>query len=390
MPNILYTYDQGSLVGRWPGKCVRKQGVGPRREGQIYLGKVIDKAKHIFWKKDRGYYTFNPEDQTFGEVAQEDVPDAFVEPDARKRKAPVIVDFGDSYFLHSLIHGIGYNKVIDTLLCQNMDSLYAALAYYTLESSANCHAESWCRQNYASFLYPKANLGSQRFSSLLATIGKPEKVRGFLLAHIQYLAGIYGDDLCVLIDSTGLENACNIPVTCFSSHNGEVKLEFRLIVIVQKSTGIPIFYEYVQGCIVDVTTIKRLILLLEEYGCHVQYCIVDAGYICPSNIEWLVVSGIEFMSRLNPTFTLYKDAIQNHIDELDRDDNVVRFRDRLIHVIKIKSVIAIDKVTGEENTGFIFLCKDIQSSQSKCNHFLSSKAIKKMTTQEILKAKKRF
>ena len=54
MPNIIYTYDQGSLVGRWPGKCVRKQGIGPRREGQIYLGKVIDKAKHIFWKADQG------------------------------------------------------------------------------------------------------------------------------------------------------------------------------------------------------------------------------------------------------------------------------------------------------------------------------------------------
>ena len=116
------------------------------------------------------------------------MPSAFAEPDKRKRGAPIIVDFGDAYFLHHLINGMGYDQVLDSIEYQNKDSLRAALSYYILESSANCHAESWCRQNFASFLYPKANLARQRFSTLFVTIGSPENIRRFLLAHIQYLS----------------------------------------------------------------------------------------------------------------------------------------------------------------------------------------------------------
>ena len=101
---------------------------------------MIDKEKRIFWTSKRGFYIFNPEDQTFSEVPQNFVPPAFPEPNNRKRKPQVIVDFGDSYFFHELIYGIGYNTVLDVDY-QNKDSLYAAIAYYTLEARANCHAE---------------------------------------------------------------------------------------------------------------------------------------------------------------------------------------------------------------------------------------------------------
>ncbi|MBQ7586136.1 MAG: hypothetical protein IJU40_07805 [Desulfovibrionaceae bacterium] len=45
--------------------------------------------------------------------------------------------------------------------------------------------------------------------------------------------------------------------------------------------------------------------MLDEYHCHVEYCITDAGYSCPANIERLVLSGIEFMLRLSPNFNIY-------------------------------------------------------------------------------------
>ena len=318
------------------------------------------------------------------------MPSAFVEPDKRKRGTPVIVDFGDAYFLHQLINGMGYDRILDTIEYQNRDSLRAALSYYTLESGANCHAESWCRQNFASFLYPKANLASQRFSTMLATIGRPENIRRFLLAHIQYLSDVYGNDLSVLIDSSGMENDCSLSVTSVSNHNGDVSLEFRLVVIVQKSTGIPLFYECIPGNIADVSTLKRLLVLLKEHGCHVEYCITDAGYLCPSNIERLVLSGIDFMSRLNPLFLLYKEAVLTHFDELQNKKNVVRYKNRPVHIVKIPSVIATDKATEEQKTGFIFLCKDIQSAHSKSDHLLTSKLFAKMTIDEFYQAQNRF
>ncbi len=65
MVNIVYAYMRGTLVGIWPGKSVRKKGIGSRKTGQIYLGKVIDRDKGIFWTRKRGYYTFSPTRSVF-------------------------------------------------------------------------------------------------------------------------------------------------------------------------------------------------------------------------------------------------------------------------------------------------------------------------------------
>ena len=52
--------------------------------------------------------------------------------------------------------------------------------------------------------------------------------------------------------------------------------------------------------------------MLGELGHKVDYCIGDSAYSCPSNIERLVLSGIEFMTRLNPAFDMYKTAVAEH------------------------------------------------------------------------------
>ena len=129
MVNIIYTYMRGTLVGVWPGKSVIKKGIGSRKTGQIYLGKVIDRDKGIFWTRERGYYIFNPTDQSFAEVATENMPSAFAEPNKRKRRSPVIVGFGDAYFLHQLINGMGYDRILDSIEYQNRDSNHYKQVY---------------------------------------------------------------------------------------------------------------------------------------------------------------------------------------------------------------------------------------------------------------------
>ena len=112
------------------GKSVR---VGSKisKPDQIYLGKVIDKKKNIFWTRERGYYTFDPSTQTFGEPVKENIPSSEFKADLRTRQNPVIVDFGDSFFLDQLIKGIGYGEVLKSIPYQNRDSLYSMLFFYT-------------------------------------------------------------------------------------------------------------------------------------------------------------------------------------------------------------------------------------------------------------------
>ena len=390
MVSISYTTrSDGVLIAKWPGKSVRRNGKVVK-EGQFNLGKVCDREHHIFWSRERGYYTFDPETQQFGEPSSDFIPEAYKQADRRTRRAPVIVDFGDAFFLDQFIRGIGYDRVLESIPVQNRDSLNAMLAYYALEHEANMHAEGWCKQSYTSFLYPKANLASQRISYLLSSIGRPENIRNFLIEHIKYIINSTNDDLCIIIDSTGMENKCDLDITNISNHNNDVKLEFRMIAVIQKSTGLPLYYECIAGNIIDITTIERTIEILGEYNCKVEYILGDAAYCCPSVMEKLIFRGIDFITRLSPNYKLYKEAYKNHYKELDDKSNVIKFNNRYVSIVKVKTVVAFEKNTNNEIYGYIYLCKDLFRCNIKINAFLSSKMIQSTAPEEFMNIKDSF
>ena len=96
------------------------------------------------------------------------------------------------------------------------------------------------------------------------------------------------------------------------------------------------------------------------------------------------------MTRLNPTYENFKTILAEHFDELNSADNTIRFKNRLVSVVKIEMVIAKDAATGEDRKGFFYLCKDHQSNASKADHLMSSKSARKMKTSELMEACERF
>lgn len=387
MANISYTKNpDGTEVGRWLGKSYREDGQ-IKKKGQIYLGKVISKEKNIFYKRGEGYFIFDPTnpDQKIHPVPQEDLPVVQLL-DRRRRIRNVIVSFGGCYFLDRLIIGIQYYSVLNVIETGNRDSFYALLQYYALSDKADMHAEMWYQNVYTRFLYPRANLASQRISDLYVVIGKENNRRDFLLKHISYLKKATDDEYAILIDSTGCPNACEIPITKESRHENEVNIEFRVILVIQRSTGLPVYYEIIPGNVVDVSTVQGVQRKLEKLGFKVTMVSGDAGYSCPANIEKLVLCGSSVLMRLNPTYDMYKDALEAHRLELlpsHQDDNIVRYRNRMVKVVKVQTEIGIDKETGEVMYGYIYLCRDLQSYHSKCDHFMKSKHSSNMTKDEI-------
>lgn len=393
MPEIVYIPDaQGRLIGRWPGKSVNIKGVGSRKVGQMHLGLVINKEKKLFWNRKQGYFVFDTDTQTCISPDPQDIPDAnSLQPDrCMSPSPPVYIDFGDAFFLDQLIKGIGYDKVIDAITFGNRDTLYAMIQYYALVGNASTQTAVWYRSSYASYLYPKANLSTQRISDFLKSVGKPENRRAFLVAHIKYVLESTDEALCVLIDSTGLPNSCDIPITCISNHEGNVNVEFRMIAIVQKATGIPIFYEIVAGNIVDITTLEHSIEKVGEYGLRVEYVIGDAGYCCPSVVERLLLHGIDFMTRLAPQYKMFKDAVLEHMKDLDDPGCAVKFKGRCVRIVKFSRDIVKDVETGEMKSCFIYLCRDEMSFHSKSKHLFSSKKAEKMTSEELIEASERM
>ena len=390
MPNIFYYADKdGRLRANWPGVSKRvpvthKDGTvttESRKVGQLRLGLVVDKDNLLFFKEEQGFFHFNPEDQTCTEIPSEHLPSWMEERTLRHKRPPVIVDFGGSYFLDELIKGINYNTVLDKITYQNRDRLYAMLQYYILSNRAANGAEGWYQHNFTKFLYPHANLASARISEFLEAVGSDENRRDFLQEHISYLLKSTDEELCILVDSTGMPNKCDLEYTRVSAHEGDVNIEFRVIVVVQKSTGLPVYFEMIPGNVVDVSTIDMIIQKLKNLGYKVEYSLGDSAYSCPAVLERLVLSGIDFMTRLNPAYDTYKNAVENNLANLDEHGKNVLFHNRTVKILKIPTVIATDK-DGKDVTGFVYLCRDINSWHGKSNHFLNSKKVKSYTSEE--------
>ena len=339
----------------------------------VYLGRVLDKKRGIFKSRERGMFVYDLHTNTFS-----DVPSDYEEPVvAHKRKyeprPTLVVSFGDIYLLDKYLKDSGMMEAVDAIGYRNLDTLHALLAYYILTPFANSHAESWWELTYARYLYPNAQMSSQRISEALADIGSEDAKRGFFKAYFRFVERCSVSTETdkthtitdgVLIDSTGLPNAIHFPLTAVNNHNGIVSEEVRLIYVVQQHTGMPLFFRYVAGNVVDVSTITRTIAELKAIGVNTKFAILDAGYYTSSNADALMDAGISFIARMKSNFKVYQRAVKNHLDNLEIRENAVLYNRRVVYIKCIPCRIG----QKEDRSAYAYLCKDMAMRHEQEKH----------------------
>ena len=207
MRRINFYTSRGQRYGKVAATSYRENGKIKKRKDGIYLGRVIDEDKCVFYSAQRGLFTYDVETNTFLPADETYVSSL---PDDQRKRPRVCLNFGDAYFVHELIRQVGYNQVLDSLPYKNKDTLYAMVLYYILRDKANDHAKLWYEGSISQLLYPKANLTSQRISDFLKSIGKRENVEHFFESHIGWIKSNVCFDPAVLIDSTGLPNSIHL------------------------------------------------------------------------------------------------------------------------------------------------------------------------------------
>ncbi len=308
------------------------------------LGRVVDKEKGIFCQKGVMFqYTI--------EEGRNDAPDVFPEQRIVPEQEKLILDFGDSWFLEQYLTRQPFYSSITETLPDDKDTLLALIFYRLLtHKGASCHARIWYEGNYTYLTFPRANLTSQNISRVLKDLGREEIQRAFFE---NYLAGVYGENgtAGILVDSTGVPNATKMDITQISNHNGDINREVRLIYVIDRRNGMPIYFRYVAGNIIDVTTLITTVNELEQYGISVNHAILDAGYFSEKNVLELFGSGIPFMTRLAPNKPLFKEAASGNMDDLMSQKYARRYGERLVFIKKIP-------VDVEGYKAFVYLCID--------------------------------
>lgn len=371
-----YQLKNGQLYAKIPGVSVRKDGKIVK-ENVVYLGRVIDKDHNVFWNRERGIYTYDPETGVYGKA--DESYSSQLDTDKRVREK-ILLDFGDAFFVDELIHKSGYDKVIESIPYRNKDSLYGLAMYYILCNSANSHAKTWYEGSYAKLLYPRANLTSQRLSDFLDAIGQPDTLAKFFDAQVQWIKDNISDDPAVLIDSTGLPNSIHFPLTAISNHNGKVSKEVRLTVVIQRDSGYPMLFRMTPGNIVDMTTVTRTVNELLMRDMSVDLAILDAGYFTNDNVEELFFAGIDFITRLSSKYTLYKDIVKKHLSTLRREENMVEYNGRYVYLKMVEC-----KIGHKGHTAYAYLGYDIDRASDEAHKILKNAKSKKQDTASLHK-----
>jgi transposase len=180
----------------------------------------------------------------------------------------------------------------------------------------------------------------------------------------------------VLIDSTGLPNSIRFPLTAVSNHNGEINNEVRLIYVIQQKTGLPLYFRYCPGNVIDTMTLIRCIEELKAQGINVKFAILDAGYYTDENIRELFDNNISFITRLKGNLTVYKNLVKEHLSSLESKENLVEYNGRYVYL----KCVPIE-LSGKNAYAYVGL--DIERKSSESRKTFRSAKDRKMDTNQV-------
>ena len=354
---IRYQEKNGALYASF---IVGKRVGGKKENETTNLGRVIDKERMVYKNRKQGIFTFTPES---GVRHLPGVPETG------------IYDFGNAYVYSKVIESSGLSAILRDVFGADYDTLSAMMFYRTLQGGANSGAVDWYEGSWAKSLFPNAGLQSQRLSEFFERIGNERVTQRFFKAYLPFAKC----SNAILIDSTGLPNAIDMPLTAVSNHGGQVSEETRYILVHDKETNIPIYYRYVAGNIVDVSTMATTLRELETYGTHIDYALLDAGYCSENNISQLYSDNIRFVTRLGRNRKLYNTLCDNYLPTLQGVENLVRYRERLVYIRRAET-----SLYGNDGYAYVALDFDRRNSQFK-KYMLEELSAGEKTHEELAK-----
>lgn len=296
---------------------VAKRVGGSKTNEVTNLGRVIDKERNIFQNRKQGKFTFSPE------TGVTELPNAV---------ESGIYDFGNAFALNSVLSACGYMQLLEQTFGKDFDTLATLVFYRILQGGANSGVLDWYDGSWAKSLFPDARLSSQRLSDFVKRLSDEKLAQTFFRKYLEFA----NCSNAVLIDSTGLPNAIDMPITAVSNHAGKVNNEARFILVHDRETNLPLYYRYVAGNIVDVSTLTATLKEMSAYNVKVDYVLLDAGYCSKDNITELFSERVSFITRLGSNRKLYSGLIDKHLKSLKNIKYLVKYRERLVYIKRVK------------------------------------------------------
>lgn len=247
-------------------------------------------------------------------------------------KEKAILDYGDSYALNKVLESSGLKQLLKDCFVDH-DQIMALVLYQLAQGGAMSHYQNWAEGNIVQQIFPTPNLTSQRISDLLKIMGKAEVQRKFFKA---YIAAFFKDKHGVLIDSTALPSNINSSLNSWGYGAGGVDKKIGCLMLVDKTSKLPVFFRSIPGEIADVSTLEATFKEIKLLGLKAEHAIFDAGYFSETNITYLCQMKINFISRMPKSRKVFAELVAKHKRNLEEMSNATQYGDRVVFMKSVK------------------------------------------------------
>ena len=243
------------------------------------------------------------------------------------------LDFGDSFLLNEFVKQLKIASVISDVF-GHCSELMPLIFYRLCSTSAMYNASTWMSGNYANIILKQVNLSSQNISRVLKYLGREQIQQKFFK---QYLGMASHKDSAIIIDATSLPNNSHVGFNSWGYDDGGIGKQLRMLCVLDGKTRLPLFYRYLPGNMLDISTLQTTIDELQLMGVKVDSALLDAGYFSETNIHELYNQQINFLTRMPKSRTVYKDLVAKHSGNLESLKYATKYGERAIFV-KCKTI----------------------------------------------------
>lgn len=245
--------------------------------------------------------------------------------------------FGDTFLLQSVSERLGLPKLLEKVFPSHVKEILA-LAYYEIAQASPLYLfPYWLEEHHLPHV---RKMDSSSISSLCEEIGKSKDSQlDFLsrwIEHLQPIQAIYYD--ITSISSYGTNNEY---IEWGHNRDGEDLPQINMGVMCCSRQALPLLYRLHTGSIVDVSTLKNSMSLLNAFGLKNFMCIMDRGFYSSSNIQELnnPENGIRFIQPLPFTVKKVKQLVQDNKRDLGLSYNAFSCNSEILYYAKDKYIL---------------------------------------------------
>lgn len=270
-----------------------KGGNSPTKQRLVEkLGSIVfmpDRRSGIFLTPDRGLVEYDLDANAFSDISIDDprLEGREIFPEPR-----IHTLFGDCDAVLSFMKSEGIIRILRNLAVDDdamMERMLCHILHCILRDGANITCDRFIERSFVSNIINVPSSTLRTDSRFYQNMGTYELKLEFFRQFTDLMRKRYPDfGKGCYVDSTPLSNdISNFPLNRLCSHGTNTSSnQVRLVLILDISTGLPVWFDLIPGNVLDLSTIMDVSERVSRaLGIRIEDFVLDAGYVCRSVIE---------------------------------------------------------------------------------------------------------